>query len=146
MESENNIVYKNALEVKTNGYLMIENHPCKIIDVKLSKTGKHGGCKCHFYGSDIFTGKKYETLHMSGDKVTVPIVTKQDYQVLDITENGEILICSLLDSDNTVKGDINTNDKILIEEITKSFGGDCDVMVTVLEAMGEEKIVASRSR
>lgn len=146
MESENNIIYKNALDVKNNDYMMIDNHPCKITDVKTSKTGKHGGCKCHFYGTDIFTDKKSQTLHMSSDKVSVPIVNKLDYQVYDIIEDEEKLICSLLDSDNTIKGDIKTDDSSLINEIKKGFEADLDVIVTVLSAMSEEKIVSIRCK
>lgn len=61
-------------------YICINDKPCKIVDRTASKTGKHGGCKIHFIGIDIFTDKKYEYLEMSTKNVDVPTVTKNDYQ------------------------------------------------------------------
>lgn len=43
------------------------------------KTSKHGGCKFHFVGIDIFNGNKYITMHKSIESVKVPVVTKIDY-------------------------------------------------------------------
>jgi len=40
-------------------------HPCRVLDVSVSKTGKHGHAKCHFNAVDIFTGKKIEGLESS---------------------------------------------------------------------------------
>lgn len=39
---------------------MIQEHPCKIVAMSTSKTGKHGGAKVHLVGVDIFTDKKHE--------------------------------------------------------------------------------------
>ena len=42
-----------------------------------SKTGKHGGCKISVYGVDIFSHKKVQDMHMSGQSVFMPRVDKR---------------------------------------------------------------------
>ncbi|CAI0390969.1 unnamed protein product [Linum tenue] len=45
-----------------NGYIVIKNRPCKVVEVSTSKNGKQGHAKCHFVAIDIFNGKKLEDI------------------------------------------------------------------------------------
>jgi translation initiation factor 5A len=47
-------------DLKIGGYAMIKNFPCKVVEMAISKTGKHGHAKAAITGIDIFTSKKYE--------------------------------------------------------------------------------------
>jgi hypothetical protein len=60
----------------------------QVADVSTSKTGKHGHAKCAFVAIDIFTGKKMEDLSPSSHNVDVPHVSRLDYTLLDITDDG----------------------------------------------------------
>jgi len=145
MNSGTNITYTNAFSIKVNDYLVINKRPCKIVNVKHSKTGKHGGCKCHFVGIDIFTSRKYETIHMSTDNVEIPIVTKKDYQLCDINreeqDNGnELFFCSLNYNGN-LREDLVIPKGDLESQIMVAFAYGSDIEVTVMTAMGEEKII-----
>jgi translation elongation factor P/translation initiation factor 5A len=88
--------------------------------VSTSKTGKHGHAKCHFVGIDIFNGKKledivpsshncdvsYQVSHSGCYKVQriglnllfpacimqVPHVTRTEYQLIDISEDGYVCL------------------------------------------------------
>ena len=51
---------------------MIKGKPCKVKDVSVSKTGKHGHAKCKFSASDIFTGASCEELCPSSHSIDVP--------------------------------------------------------------------------
>lgn len=67
--------------LRKGGYVMIKAHPCKIVELSTSKTGKHGHAKVHLVALDIFTQKKYEDICPSTHNMNVPHVKRIDYQV-----------------------------------------------------------------
>merc|ERR1712216_359715 len=77
-----------AGNVLKGGFMVIKGRPTKVIDVTTSKTGKHGHAKCHFTATDIFTGKKMEELVPSSHNLEVPIVSREDYTLVDLNDEG----------------------------------------------------------
>ncbi len=67
--------------LRKGGNVVIKGHPCKIVEMSTSKTGKHGHAKVHMVAIDIFTGKKLEDLCPSTHNMLVPHVKRVDYQV-----------------------------------------------------------------
>ena len=73
--------------------------PCKVIDIKVSKTGKHGHAKCRFTAIDIFDGSKHEDIVPSTHTAHVPVVTRMEYQVIGLedgylqlmTDDGDVV-------------------------------------------------------
>jgi translation initiation factor 5A len=57
---------------------MLQNHPCKIVELAVSKPGKHGTAKVCMTGLDIFSEKKVMEIYQTSDKVIVPVVKKQE--------------------------------------------------------------------
>ena len=45
-----------AGSLKKGDFIMIKGHPCKILEVTTSKTGKHGHAKANITATDIITG------------------------------------------------------------------------------------------
>jgi translation initiation factor 5A len=70
--------------LRKNGFVVIKNRPCKIVDMSTSKTGKHGHAKVHLVAIDIFTGKKLEELCPSTHNMDVPNVTRKEYQLVSL--------------------------------------------------------------
>jgi len=70
-------------------HVILGDAPCKVADLKISKTGKHGSAKCNMFGYDLITGRKFQE--------TVPGHTtmfgfepkKMEYEVCDIS-GGQI--------------------------------------------------------
>ena len=69
--------------LRKNGYAMLKGHPCKIVDMSTSKTGKHGHAKVNLTGVDIFDGKKYEDMSPS----THNMVSNAAYYTLKESKN-----------------------------------------------------------
>jgi len=133
---------QQAGTIRKNGYIVINNRPCKVADVSTSKTGKHGHAKCHFVGIDIFTGKKYEDLTPSSHNCDVPNISRKEYTVVDVNDDGFV---SLMDEAGNTRDDLtlprgtDEADK-LAETIKNQFNDGAELAVTVLKAMGEEMI------
>ena len=127
-----------ASQLKQGGYILLKQHPCRIIKMSTSAPGKHGHAKVAITGIDTFTGKKYEDISPAHANVDVPVVVKREYLVLDI--DGGYL--SLWDRE---KGDTKDDVRVpegetgkKVEEMWKRGGKDLWVMV--LAAMGIEMV------
>ncbi|EFJ34513.1 hypothetical protein SELMODRAFT_142541 [Selaginella moellendorffii] len=131
---------QQAGTIRKNAYIVIKQRPCKVVEVSTSKTGKHGHAKCHFVGIDIFTGKKLEDIVPSSHNCDVPEVTRTDYQLIDISEDGFV---SLLTENGDTKDDLRLpTDDQLNAQISSGFHDGKDLVVTVMSALGEEQICA----
>jgi len=135
---------QQAGTIRKNAFIVIKGRPCKVADVSTSKTGKHGHAKCHFVGIDVFTGKKYEDLQPSSHNCDVPHIGRQEYTLLDISEDGYV---SLMMENGDTKDDLTlpkgTDDaEKLADQIKRDFEDGKELVVTVTKAMGEEMISA----
>nr|UXY87293.1 translation initiation factor eIF-5A.2 [Cryptomonas sp.] len=132
-----------AGSVKKGSHIVLKGCPCKVIDVSTSKTGKHGHAKANITGIDIFTGKKYQDISPTSHNMMQPVVSKKEYQLIEIAEDGFV---SLMDDEGVVREDlsIDTFNDDLHKKIKEEFESNKDLMITVLKCMQKEKIVASR--
>ncbi|CAM9574458.1 unnamed protein product [Chrysoparadoxa australica] len=130
-----------AGQIRKGGHIVIKGRPCKVVSVTTSKTGKHGHAKANFTATDIFTGKKLEDIVPSTHNTSVPIVTRNEYTLLDISDDG---FCSLLKDDGDTKDDLGlpTVPEGLAEEIKDKFDEGKNLVVTVMTAMGHEQIIS----
>lgn len=133
-----------AGSIRKNGYIAIKGRPCKVADVSTSKTGKHGHAKCHFVGIDIFNGKKYEELVPSSHNCEVPNVARNEYSMIDLSDDGYV---TLMTDGGDTRDDLTLpkgtdDDEKLSDQLNKDFGEGKELVVTVLKAMNEEKIVS----
>jgi len=125
--------------LRKNGYVMLKNRPCKIMEMSTSKTGKHGHAKVHMVGIDIFTGKKYEDICPSTHNMSVPNVKRVEYSVIDIDNEGYV---SMMDDSSDTRSDIKLPEGDLGTEIRAKFESGDAIKVTVLQALGEEAIMS----
>ena len=123
--------------LRKGGHVMIKGRPCKIVEMSTSKTGKHGHAKVHMVARDIFTGKKAEDICPSTHNMNVPNVTRKDYQLTNIEED----FADLMDDDGETKSDLKVPEDDVGKEIRERFDKEENFVVTVLSAMGEEKII-----
>ena len=133
-----------AGNIRKGGHIVIKNRPCKVLDVSTSKTGKHGHAKCHFVAMDIFTNKRYEDLTPSSHNCDVPNVVRNDYSLLDISDDDFV---SLMDDAGNDKSDLRLpDDEILRTSIIQGFHEEKQLIITVLKSMGEEMVCAVKEQ
>lgn len=130
--------------LRKNGFVMIKSRPCKIMEMSTSKTGKHGHAKVHLVGIDIFNGKRYEDLCPSTHNIDVPNVSRIDFQLIDISDDGFV---TLMTDKGDTRDDLSLpKDTELANKIKEEFAKeDNTVVVTVISAVGEESIIACKN-
>lgn len=151
MEGEDVIEYQGSATypmkcsaLRKNGFVMIKSRPCKLVEMSTSKTGKHGHDEVHLVGLDIFNGKRYEDLCPSTHNIDVPNVSRIDYTLIDISDDGFVTLM-------TDKGDTRQDlhlptDPELAAKIKEEFAReDNTVIVTVISAVGEESIIGCKN-
>ncbi|KAF2160794.1 hypothetical protein M409DRAFT_70128 [Zasmidium cellare ATCC 36951] len=128
--------------LRKNGHVVIKGRPCKIVEMSTSKTGKHGHAKVHLVAIDIFTGKKLEDLSPSTHNMDVPNVSRREYQLLDVTDDGFL---SLMSEGGDTKDDVKVPDGEIGDKIKKLFEEEGkDTNVIILTAMGEEAAIEAK--
>ena len=83
-------------ELKEGRYMLIDDEPCKIINISTSKPGKHGEAKSNIDAVGIFDKKKRNIVHPVKHRVQVPMIDKRKAQILSIS-GDEV---QLMDLDN----------------------------------------------
>ncbi|KAL9655982.1 hypothetical protein ABK040_007603 [Willaertia magna] len=152
--------------LKIGSHVIINNCPCIIKERIVTKTGKHGRSKAFIKGADIFTGKKHEMIISSHDSIEVPIVSYQEYKLIDIfinTNNKEgenddniennKCICLLLKTD---EGELKNDIKLFLKESNEEEE-DCkenigmklielfekdNIKVVTIKAMDKEHVIS----
>ncbi|KAL0249560.1 hypothetical protein GEMRC1_004790 [Eukaryota sp. GEM-RC1] len=132
---------KPAGSIRKGDHALLKGHPCKIADVRTSKTGKHGHAKANFVGIDIFTGNKYEDMCPTSHNMDVPDIKRVEYQLVFIDDQ----FCHLLDIETSdVREDIAVPAGELGEALVSDYDAGKNVFVIVVAAMGQEAIVSHR--
>jgi len=146
-----------ASSFRKGGYILLKGHPCKVVSMSTSKTGKHGHAKVKFTGIDIFTQKKYQELQASTHPMQEVIVTKAEYFVADIdSKSGQM---SLLDDQNDAYEGITLNAShfsytgpkesapvdYLVHHTYTNLPEGQELMVSVTKAMGQEQVMSFKT-
>eukprot|EP00602_Paraphysomonas_sp_CaronLab_P004516 CAMPEP_0185037170 /NCGR_PEP_ID=MMETSP1103-20130426/31193_1 /TAXON_ID=36769 /ORGANISM="Paraphysomonas bandaiensis, Strain Caron Lab Isolate" /LENGTH=162 /DNA_ID=CAMNT_0027575019 /DNA_START=91 /DNA_END=579 /DNA_ORIENTATION=- len=131
----------SAGRIKKGSFMLIQGNPCKVLSISTCSSGKHGHSKSHFVGVDVFTDKKMEDIVPTTHNVYVPIVTRTDYVLLNISDED---YCTLLADDGTLQENIKVPavPTDLGKRIKASFEADKHLVVSVMSAMKQERIIA----
>ncbi|MCL5783006.1 MAG: translation initiation factor IF-5A [Candidatus Thermoplasmatota archaeon] len=117
-------------ELKVGRYMLVDDAPCKLVEITMSKPGKHGEAKARIVAIGVFDGQKRSVVFPVKHKVKVPIIEKKNAQVLSVA-NREV---QLMDSE-TFETFVVQVDQADIEKIKPS------TEVSYWEAMGVRKIM-----
>jgi translation initiation factor 5A len=118
-----------AGQIKKGQHAILKDRPCKVLNVTVSKTGKHGHAKAHFLGEDVFTGKKYEDNQPTTHTMYQPILTQTAYPLMDIDEDE--FLC-LMREDGSQREDLKLPESEMGKQIREAFDDDKDLLLTVL--------------
>lgn len=129
-------------KLKKGGYCLIEGRPCRVVDIVKSKPGKHGHAKASITGTDLFTGKRYETHMPTSHEIEVPFVDRSEYELINIDDD----YTQLLALDNTLREDVTLPKDPELRSRVQSMFEECSenaekLIVTVLSCGSESLII-----
>ncbi|NCN39508.1 MAG: translation initiation factor IF-5A [Candidatus Aenigmarchaeota archaeon CG_4_10_14_0_8_um_filter_37_24] len=109
--------------LKKGGFILIDDIPCKVVAVNISKSGKHGAAKGRVEGMGLFDGRRRNIIKPADAKVSVPILLKKQGQVLAIVGEKVQLMDMVdystfeLDMPEEMKGKLESGQEIIYYEI-----------------------------
>ena len=109
--------------LKKGSLVIIDDVPCKVADISVTKSGKHGASKARVDGIGLFDGRRKSIVKPSDDTVDVPIITKKKAQVLalsgDKVQLMDLTDYSMFDLDipEELKGKLNSGEEVTYYEI-----------------------------
>ncbi len=109
--------------LKKGGFVLIDDVPCKVVAVNISKSGKHGAAKARVEGMGMFDNRRRSIIKPADAKVPVPILNKKQAQVLAIV-GDKVQLMDLtdystfeLDIPKSMKGKLDSGQEIMYYEI-----------------------------
>lgn len=119
-----------AKDLRPGRYIIIDDIPCKVVDMDISKPGKHGAAKVRITAIGIFGGQKKTWLGSADMEVESPVIKKLNAQVISVS--GESV--QLMDKETYEMFEIT---------IPEEFKGQLEEGkdVELMEAMGRKAIV-----
>ena len=70
--------------LRVGGYMLIDNEPCRIVDINKSKPGKHGAAKARIVAIGVFDGQKRQFVKPVGSNAEIPMIDKRPGQVFTV--------------------------------------------------------------
>lgn len=73
-------------QLREGGYVVIDDEPCEILSISVSKPGKHGAAKARIDAIGVFDSQKRSIVEPVTAKIYVPIVERKRAQVLSVSK------------------------------------------------------------
>lgn len=115
-------------QLKVGRYVVIDEEPCKILDITTSKPGKHGAAKARIECVGMFDGVKRSMVAPVTEKCKIPMIDKRKVQILNISGKQ----AQVMDMETYQNFEIPVSDN---EKAALSPGSE----VLIMEAMGKMK-------
>jgi translation initiation factor 5A len=116
-------------KIKEGRYIVIEDEPCKVLGIAMSKPGKHGAAKARIDAVGLFDGVKRSIVQPVSAKTYIPVVERKSGQVISISGN----MAQLMDMKDF------SNFEIVIAEDRKAHV-EIGKEIMYIESMGRKKI------
>ncbi len=126
-------VFSSAKELKVGKYVIIDGIPCRIVNIDSSKPGKHGSAKMRVTAIGIFDDQKKNLLTPSSADVEVPLIERQNAQIVSINGNT----AQLMDTTSYEVFELTIPEELISEA---SAGKEAELLC----AMGRKRITRIR--
>jgi translation initiation factor 5A len=122
-------VFIVAKELKIGKYVLIDDIPCRVVEIESSKPGKHGAAKMRITAMGVFEGQKKTLLSPGDADVESPIIERKNVQIMSVSGKS----AQVMDKQTYEIYDLEIPDELLATAVS---GSEAEV----LEAMGRKKM------
>jgi len=74
-----------AGSLQKGSFVIIDEAACRVTDISVGKSGKHGHAKARIVAVGLLDDKKREIVVPSQDSIEVPVIEKKNSQVLSVS-------------------------------------------------------------
>jgi len=105
--------------LKKGNYCVIEGDACTVVNVEISRPGKHGHAKVRLTAVGLIDDKKRVVVMPGHDNMDVPIVDKRTAQILAVTgESANVMDAETYETfdmriPEEMKGQVATGDSVV---------------------------------
>ena len=110
-------------DLRKGSFVVIDDIPCKVDDVSVTKSGKHGAAKARVDAIGLLDGRRRSIVKPADENVDVPIILKKKAQVLAISGDKVQLMDTVdysmleLEIPEELKGKLNSGEEISYYEL-----------------------------
>jgi translation initiation factor 5A len=97
----------HATSLQKGNYVVMDGAACRVVDVEVSRPGKHGHAKVRLSAVGLVDEKKRVQVMPGHDNVEVPVIEKRTAQVLSVQGNT----ANVMDSETYESFDMNIPDE-----------------------------------
>ncbi|MFC1742176.1 translation initiation factor IF-5A [Nanoarchaeota archaeon] len=114
-----------AGSLKPGSYMVMDGVASKVVDIQISRPGKHGHAKARITAVGLLDGKKRVSVMPGHDLVDVPIIDKRSAQVLSVSGD----VASIMDVET-----YETFDMPIPSELKAQVTEGCEILYWVILA------------
>ena len=85
-------MFSTISDLKPGRYVIIDEHPCKVMSLSKSKPGKHGSAKINLDAISVFDNSKHMLMKSSGADIEVPVINRRKAQAVSVSGNSAQLM------------------------------------------------------
>ena len=107
-------------QLKPGGFVIIDDAPCRVDSVQISKPGKHGGAKARLSAVGLFDDQRRIIVKPADSRVDVPVIEKKSMQVIALIGDN-VQLMDLQDYSqkeirvpDELKGQLTEGDEVLV--------------------------------
>ncbi len=78
-------IFGSIGDLKIGKYVIVDDHPCRVVSMDKSKPGKHGAAKVNIVAISLSDSSKHSLMKPSDANVEIPIVNKKRAQIVSVS-------------------------------------------------------------
>ena len=131
-----------ASDLRKGNYMIINDKPCKVLEMNTSSPGKHGHAKIHFVALDLKRMKKIETIHPSTHMVQVPQQSKKEFKLISFDEDD--MVANLKSKGGENRENFPIPMSLYGKGVKQALAKGDDISVVMVKVHGVEQVVNLR--